>query len=96
MHPLPQQINEARAVVTDPARFAAQPAVIATAWATLKEAQGNPVRFDRLPTPPCATLVRRLNATPTAIEAPLSETLDAARPRITARIVAYLAKGGAA
>lgn len=44
----PRDMEDARAVLTDPARHRGHPAIIAVNWAFLKEARGQTVRPDRL------------------------------------------------
>ena len=48
MHPTQSQLDTARIVVSNPDKYHSQPTVIGTAWATLKEARGQTVDFDRL------------------------------------------------
>lgn len=47
----PHDMADARAVLTDPARHRAHPAVIQSHWQFLKEARGQRVNFDRMGPP---------------------------------------------
>lgn len=44
----PQDMADARAVLTDPARHRCQPAVIQTHWQFLKEAKGQRINWDTI------------------------------------------------
>lgn len=94
MQPTAFQIEQATAVVTDPARFADQPALLGMAFATLKEARGQTVDFNRLPRVQHHSAHRTARHTGPAL-APVAK-LDTTDPTITARIRARAAQLGIA
>jgi len=80
-------------VVTRPDTYALQPALLAHAWATLKEARGQSVNLDRIAAPahliaPAAPPVRRRDAPP--------HVSPATAERIRARIRAHMTYGAPA
>lgn len=81
--PFPDPLAEARATVLDPASVNLQPALMADAWARLKEARGQPLARPHLLAP--AHVIRATSQTGMPRIGTVA-AIDAARGRVSERI----------